>query len=180
MATEEQSLESLVTTFLADLARANHAPQTRRAYASDLAQLCAFHQGSVQEITAEVVRTFFGKHAHLRPATRARKQAAVARFLTWAEQHDLLEANPSLEKDDTEAQLKVLLPALHPIELWEQSGRAALFGSDILPAMTVEARGGTFVLGPTHEEVVNGHGRGRGGVVPPAPAHRLPDPGQVP
>jgi ABC-type nitrate/sulfonate/bicarbonate transport system substrate-binding protein len=27
---------------------------------------------------------------------------------------DLLAANPSLEKDDTEAQLKVLLPALHP------------------------------------------------------------------
>jgi putative hydroxymethylpyrimidine transport system substrate-binding protein len=27
---------------------------------------------------------------------------------------DLLDANPSLEKDDTEAQLKVLLPALHP------------------------------------------------------------------
>ena len=49
---------------------------------------------------------------------------------------------------------ELLLPALHPIELWEQSGRAALFGSDALPAMTVEARGGTFVLGPTHEEVV--------------------------
>ena len=49
---------------------------------------------------------------------------------------------------------EVLLPALHPIELWEQSGRAALFGSDLLPAMTVDARGGTFVLGPTHEEVV--------------------------
>src|SRR5664279_5384063 len=28
------------------------------------------------------------------------------------------------------------------------------FGSDALPAMTVDARGGTFVLGPTHEEVV--------------------------
>jgi prolyl-tRNA synthetase len=49
---------------------------------------------------------------------------------------------------------ELLMPALHPIELWEQSGRAAMFGSDALPAMTVEARGGTFVLGPTHEEVV--------------------------
>ena len=49
---------------------------------------------------------------------------------------------------------ELLLPALHPIELWEQSGRAALFGNDALPAMTVDARGGTFVLGPTHEEVV--------------------------
>ena len=49
---------------------------------------------------------------------------------------------------------ELLLPALHPLELWEQSGRAALFGSDALPAMQVEARGGSFVLGPTHEEVV--------------------------
>jgi prolyl-tRNA synthetase len=49
---------------------------------------------------------------------------------------------------------ELLLPALHPIELWEESGRSALFGNDALPAMTVEARGGTFVLGPTHEEVV--------------------------
>ncbi len=49
---------------------------------------------------------------------------------------------------------ELLLPALHPVELWEQSGRAALFGSDVLPALTVEGRGGTFVLGPTHEEVV--------------------------
>ena len=48
---------------------------------------------------------------------------------------------------------EVLLPALHPLELWQQSGRAQLFGSDILPAFTVEGRGGTFVLGPTHEEV---------------------------
>jgi prolyl-tRNA synthetase len=48
---------------------------------------------------------------------------------------------------------EMLMPALHPIELWEQSGRAALFGSDALPAMVVDARGGTFVLGPTHEEV---------------------------
>ena len=49
---------------------------------------------------------------------------------------------------------EVLLPALHPLELWEESGRAELFGSDALPAMQVEARGGSFVLGPTHEEVV--------------------------
>jgi prolyl-tRNA synthetase len=48
---------------------------------------------------------------------------------------------------------ELLMPVLHPIELWEQSGRAALFGSDALPAMVVDGRGGTFVLGPTHEEV---------------------------
>ena len=94
MATEEQSLEPLVALFLADLTRANHSPQTRRVYATDLAQLCAFHQGPVQTVTAELLRNFFGMHSHLRPATRARKQAAVARFLTWAEQQDLLDSNP--------------------------------------------------------------------------------------
>ncbi len=99
MATKEQSLEIQVSTFLADLAHANHSPQTCRAYASDLAQLCAFHQGPMRTITAEVLRKFFEMHAHLRPATRARKQAAVARFLTWAEQQELLEANPMRKID---------------------------------------------------------------------------------
>jgi site-specific recombinase XerC len=99
MATEEQSLESLVAVFLADLAHTNHSPQTLRAYAADLAQLCAFHQGPVKTVTAEALRVFFGRYGHLRPATRARKQAAVARFLTWAEQHDLLEVNPMRKID---------------------------------------------------------------------------------
>jgi len=45
------------------------------------------------------LRTFFERHAHFRPATRARKQAAVARFLTWAEQQELLEANPMRKID---------------------------------------------------------------------------------
>ena len=48
---------------------------------------------------------------------------------------------------------ELLLPALHPIELWEQSGRADLFGTEAMPAMVVHGRGGDFVLGPTHEEV---------------------------
>lgn len=58
------------------------------------------------------------------------------------------------EELDAAGGQELLLPALHPRELWEQSGRAAMFGSDALPAMTLEARGGSFVLGPTHEEVV--------------------------
>ncbi len=48
---------------------------------------------------------------------------------------------------------EVLLPALSPIELWHASGRSARFGTDAMPALTVDGRGGTFVLGPTHEEV---------------------------
>ena len=64
-----------------------------------------------------------------------------------------IEAVIRAELDDAGCQ-ELLLPALHPLELWEQSGRAELFGSDALPAMQVEGRGGSFVLGPTHEEVV--------------------------
>jgi len=94
--TEEQSLKSLVTTFLADLAQANPSPQTCRAYATDLTQLCAFHQEPIQTITADVLRTFFERYSHLCPATRACKQAAVACFLTWAEQQELLELKPYL------------------------------------------------------------------------------------
>jgi prolyl-tRNA synthetase len=54
------------------------------------------------------------------------------------------------EMDATGAQ-EVLLPALQPIELWEQTGRVKLY-EDIL--FIVEGRGGRMVLGPTHEEVV--------------------------
>ncbi len=112
---EEQSLESLVATFLADLAHANHSPQTCRAYATDLTQFRAFHQGPVQTITAEVLRAFFGLHAHLRPATRARKQAAVARFLTWAEQQELLDRvklDPPQPRGVERSQIERILKAI--------------------------------------------------------------------
>ncbi len=94
---KEQPLDELVAAFLTDLAHANRSPHTRHAYATDLAQLCAFYPGPVQAITVEVLRNFFGMHLHLSPATRARKQAAVARFLTWAHQHELLDSNPMLK-----------------------------------------------------------------------------------
>jgi prolyl-tRNA synthetase len=57
------------------------------------------------------------------------------------------------EELDAAGMQELLMPALSPYEIWEQSGRAAKFGSDALPAMTLEARGGRFVLGVTHEEV---------------------------
>ncbi len=94
---KEQPLGKLVAAFLTDLAHANRSPHTRHAYATDLAQLCAFYQGPVNAMTSEVLRNFFGMHLHLSPATRARKQAAVARFLSWAFQHELLDSNPMLK-----------------------------------------------------------------------------------
>ncbi len=46
---------------------------------------------------------------------------------------------------------ELLLPALHPVEIWQQTGRIETM-SDVL--MHVEAKGGAFILGPTHEEAV--------------------------
>ncbi|HLK45391.1 MAG TPA: proline--tRNA ligase, partial [Acidimicrobiales bacterium] len=57
---------------------------------------------------------------------------------------------------DAAGMQELLMPALSPIELWERSGRAKrIVGDDaMLPAMILDARGGRFVLGVTHEEVV--------------------------
>src|SRR5687768_16176007 len=54
------------------------------------------------------------------------------------------------EMDATGAQ-EVLMPILHPEEVWAETGRLDTM-DDIL--FRLEAKGGKFVLGPTHEEVV--------------------------
>jgi site-specific recombinase XerD len=87
----------MIAAFLADLGQANHSSHTLRAYAGDLAQFAAFPADAA--ITAETLRAFWLSLAHLAPATRARKQACLARFFTWAYRHDLLAANP-MEKID--------------------------------------------------------------------------------
>ena len=45
------------------------------------------------------------------------------------------------------------LPALHPLELWEESGRAEAFGGALFRLADRRQRG--FVLAPTHEEAVS-------------------------
>ena len=47
---------------------------------------------------------------------------------------------------------EVLLPALHPAELWKKTGRYEALGGD---KIAFQSRSGQeFVLGPTHEEVI--------------------------
>lgn len=46
---------------------------------------------------------------------------------------------------------QLLLPALHPVELWEETGRNVTM-DDVL--MRVDSKLGSLVLGPTHEEAV--------------------------
>ncbi|MDA8210234.1 MAG: proline--tRNA ligase, partial [Actinomycetota bacterium] len=55
------------------------------------------------------------------------------------------------EEFDAAGAQELLLPALQPIELWEETGRTKTM-DDVL--MRLEVRGADFVLGPTHEEAV--------------------------
>ena len=56
------------------------------------------------------------------------------------------------EMDRAGAQ-ELLMPALHPQELWAESGREATM-HDVLIGLK-DRRGGQFYLGPTHEEVIS-------------------------
>lgn len=94
MTERESTLVTWIEDFLADLENANRSPHTCRAYASDLHCLAAFHTGPAQAITADTLRRFLKTYADLKPATRARKQAALNSFFTWAYRHDLVPANP--------------------------------------------------------------------------------------
>ena len=62
-----------------------------------------------------------------------------------------IEAIVRQEMDDIGAQ-ELLLPALHPQELWAQTGRAAKLGADLMRLTDRSER--DFILGATHEEVI--------------------------
>ena len=47
---------------------------------------------------------------------------------------------------------EVLLPAVIPAELWQESGRWDQYGAQLLRLK--DRKGGEFVIGPTHEEVI--------------------------
>lgn len=55
------------------------------------------------------------------------------------------------EMDNAGAQ-ELLMPAVQPAELWQESGRWELYGSELLRMQDRHAR--DFCLGPTHEEVI--------------------------
>jgi len=53
---------------------------------------------------------------------------------------------------DAAGALEVLLPALQPSELWEESGRWQKYGPELLRIK--DRKGSLFCYGPTHEEVI--------------------------
>lgn len=88
------NLNFWIENFLTDLKNANRSPHTCRAYATDLHRLAAFYDGKPTTITSAILREFLETFADLKPATRARKQAALNSFFTWAYRQDLIAANP--------------------------------------------------------------------------------------
>ncbi|NHN34052.1 proline--tRNA ligase [Paenibacillus agricola] len=55
------------------------------------------------------------------------------------------------EMDRTDAQ-EILMPAMQPADLWQESGRYAIYGPELIRLKDRHER--EFVLGPTHEEVI--------------------------
>ncbi len=95
----DPSLHGAIKDFLADLAHSNRSIHTRRVYAADLQEFAAFYSGPLDGISPEVLRAYFAGWTHLSPATRARKQAALASFLSWAYRQDLVAGNPMVKID---------------------------------------------------------------------------------
>jgi prolyl-tRNA synthetase len=58
------------------------------------------------------------------------------------------------EEIDAAGGQELMMPALQPLELWEQTGRSAAFGDNLFSFE--DRRGRPMVLAPTHEEVVTG------------------------
>ncbi|KKB61879.1 proline--tRNA ligase [Robbsia andropogonis] len=56
------------------------------------------------------------------------------------------------EEMDAAGALEVLLPAIQPAELWQESGRWEKYGPELLRLK--DRHGRDFVVGPTHEEVI--------------------------
>ena len=52
----------------------------------------------------------------------------------------------------------MFLPAVIPAELWQESGRWQKYGDQLLRFK--DRKGGDFVIGPTHEEVISALVRG--------------------
>ena len=56
------------------------------------------------------------------------------------------------EEMDAAGGQELMLPALQPLELWEQTGRRAAFGDNLFALQ--DRRGRPMALAPTHEEVI--------------------------
>ena len=56
------------------------------------------------------------------------------------------------EEMDAAGALELLMPAIHPADLWKETGRYEIMGEDMVRFK--DRHGKDNVLGPTHEEVI--------------------------
>ncbi len=61
------------------------------------------------------------------------------------------------EEMDAAGALELLMPAIQPAELWEESGRWLEYGPELL--RLTDRHGREFCFGPTHEEVITDYAR---------------------
>lgn len=102
-------LAARVEEFLSDLQAENKSPLTLRNYRADLLGFLRVYQGTLEALSAPVLREFFTQMAKdVSPATQARRRASLKSFLSWCYRHDLVPSNP-MDKLG-----KVKLPETHP------------------------------------------------------------------
>ena len=61
------------------------------------------------------------------------------------------------EELDREGALEVMMPMMHPKELWVSSGRWERYVADGILFTLKDSKGAEFCLGPTHEEVITAY-----------------------
>jgi integrase/recombinase XerD len=113
---------TIVEDFLTDLARAGKSAHTVRAYRSDLRDFTRFFTGPIERITAGVLRAYLGGLADKAPATRARREAALASLFSWAYRGEMIAADPMTRLNRT--RLPASLPRPVPTEHIEAVLRA--------------------------------------------------------
>jgi prolyl-tRNA synthetase len=105
---------------------------------------------TVKEIPADAV---VASHRLMMRAGMIRKLAAgIYTYLPLANRVFTKVANIVREEMNRAGAQEILMPAVQPAELWQESGRWEQYGPELLRFK--DRKGGDFVIGPTHEEVV--------------------------
>jgi site-specific recombinase XerD len=100
-------IAATVAEFLTDLTRAGKSANTVRTYRNDLAR---FFTGPIDQITAGVLRQYLASVADKAPATRARREAALASLLAWAYRAEIITADLMTRLDRTRPPLSPARP----------------------------------------------------------------------
>ncbi len=103
-------MATIVADFLTDLTRAGKSANTVRGYRSDLGDFGRFFTGPIDQITVGVLRAYLGGLAGKAPATRARREAALAALMTWAYRAEMIAADPMTRLDRTHPPVSVPRP----------------------------------------------------------------------